>query len=76
MPLYVFHLFKVTGPSDAFEAEELPGDLEAMGYAFAVLEGHPSAAYVEVWCDGRRVLTRPRINGALREVLTQGPAPS
>jgi hypothetical protein len=76
MPTYTFHVFETARPSDAFEAAELADDAEAMGYAFAMLEAHPGAAYVVVWCGDRRVLTRHRINPALQDLLTQRPSSS
>lgn len=74
MPLYTFYPRHEDGSSETFVSLDLDHDGLAARQALDMLELHPSAAYVEVWCEERRVLTRPRVHPDLDAVLRSDPS--
>ena len=56
MALYTFYPCKFDGTSESFITCELTDDGEACTRAASVLERHPSATYVAIWCGDRMVL--------------------
>lgn len=60
MPGYTFYPCRSDGTSETFVTIDLTDDDEARLRALRVLEDHPSASQVAVWCEERKVATRSR----------------
>jgi hypothetical protein len=73
MALYTFYPCQLDQTSLSFEAYELEDDLAATVLCLNVLEQHPSAEFVVVWCGERQVTTRRRADPRLEAVLRTDP---
>ena len=60
MPLYTLYPCKADGSSDTFVTCELMSDDEARVRALRVLDQHPTAWHVAIWCGERKVATPSR----------------
>lgn len=75
MSLYTFYPCLPNGRSLTFEARELADDAAAEALALAVLDDHPTSAYVVVWNGTREVWTRRRPS-AMQDLITSITEPS
>jgi hypothetical protein len=71
MPLYTFHVHRPNGAPLSLEAIDLEDDDRVVTLAFDLLNQHPNAAEVIVWCGERRVMSRNRVDESLRSLLSQ-----
>lgn len=71
MPLYTLYPCRVDGVSETFVTFDLEDDAEARARARDVLDRHPTASRVDVWCGERKVFTRPRMHPELRAILSR-----
>ena len=62
MPLYVLHPCRADGSSETFVTYDLGTDDEAYARALRVLDEHPSAADVAIWCGEREVGRQCRVS--------------
>jgi hypothetical protein len=75
MALYTFYPCQLDQTSLSFEAHELEDDTAAAAFCLHVLDQHPSAEFVVVWCAERQVAMRRRIDPALEPPLRREPNP-
>jgi hypothetical protein len=66
MSIYTFYPCQPDGSSTTFQAIELAEDRSAAAHAAALLDQHPSCAYIAVWCGERKVLTYSRFDPGLQ----------
>lgn len=71
MPLYTLYPCHSDGTSETFVTFDLTDDEEARIRALHVLDQHPSASQVVVWCGERKVHARPRVHPDLMDVLSR-----
>lgn len=69
MPLYTLYPCRADGASDTFVTRELDDDTAASLQALDMLDLHPTATHVVVWCGDRKVHTRQRVHPDLTAVL-------
>lgn len=75
MPLYTLYPCRADGTSDTFLSFDLMDDGEAQIRALHVLDQHPTAAHVAIWCGERKVGSRYRVHDGLRAVLSRTATP-
>jgi hypothetical protein len=71
MPLYIFYPTLANGLCDTFQSVRLHCDADVWPRALQVLDEHPSATTVVVYCEHRNVLTRSRMHPELAVLLRQ-----
>ena len=69
MSLYTLYPCKPDGTSETFISFDLTDDAEAYVRALHVLDQHPSASHVAIWCGERKVAVRRREEGAMKTLL-------
>ena len=69
-----FYPTRPDGLSAAFEFRELADDGDAELRALDLLEQHTGAASVVTYCGTRKVVTRRRMDPALKAVLSREPS--
>ena len=74
MSLYTLYPCKRDGTSETFATFDLRDDGEAYVRAIHLLDQHPSASHVAIWCGDRKVAIRPRMDDDSRSVLSREPA--
>ena len=60
MAFYTFYPCKADGVAGTFVCRDLPDDEAARALARRLLEQHPSAERMTIWCGERKVAARAR----------------
>ena len=74
MAFYTFYPCKADGVAGTFVCRDLPDDEAARALARRLLDQHPSAEHMTIWCGERKVAARVRRPAGARAPLSRASA--